>query len=188
VIAVDLVPIPQLTHQATTGQQPQTTAAAIYLTPSDGGNMAFTSMEMLADARRKWTAAFEKCFQHTLRSISFPGRGFNRRQVDLDVASILAAGLPLPKSPSQQLRAESNASEVDVVEQEREERGWWSLRFQQILREMQDQRQEVIEEPRTLPRTFDHIRSPVSTAQPHNPFPTSPYPIFKTQRNKKTSR
>jgi hypothetical protein len=39
---------------------------------------------------------------------------------------ILRRGLPLPKSPSAQM-AEQGA---DPTEQEREARGWWSLRFQ----------------------------------------------------------
>ncbi|KAI0795806.1 hypothetical protein C8Q75DRAFT_743947 [Abortiporus biennis] len=87
-------------------------------------------------------------------------------QVDLEldtqrsVISIMTTGLPVPKSPSvQQLqelqkkeeqgvsnvrgkgesggKGRMNEKEVDEVELEREERGWWAVRFQQVLREMQ---------------------------------------------------
>ena len=60
---------------------------------------------------------------------------------------ILNTGLPLPKSPSLQLR-DNQRLRIDVskntegrdgsdADREREERGWWTLRFQQVLREMQ---------------------------------------------------
>jgi len=51
----------------------------------------------------------------------------------MSVSAILASGLPLPKSPSTQM-AEQGA---DPAQQEREARGWWTIRFQQVLREMQ---------------------------------------------------
>ncbi|EKM51245.1 uncharacterized protein PHACADRAFT_263285 [Phanerochaete carnosa HHB-10118-sp] len=60
---------------------------------------------------------------------------------------ILHTGLPLPKSPSLQMRDNQRLG-IDVNEstggkggndadREREERGWWTLRFQQVLREVQ---------------------------------------------------
>jgi hypothetical protein len=50
--------------------------------------------------------------------------------------SIMSAGLPLPKSPSFLLRT-SEREMGDAREAEREERGWWTLRFQQVLRQLQ---------------------------------------------------
>jgi hypothetical protein len=59
---------------------------------------------------------------------------------------ILNTGLPLPKSPSLQLnnnarltlaRRVNSVGAGGDVDKEREERGWWTLRFQQVLREMQ---------------------------------------------------
>ena len=64
-------------------------------------------------------------------------------EVDLEVdthqsvLSIMASGLPLPKSPSVQLEEVAHGESGNPRQQEREERGWWSLRFQQVLREMQ---------------------------------------------------
>ena len=94
--------------------------------------------------RQEWLAAFEQCFQFTLRSLSFPSpSGLPSVDLELDtrqsVLSILASGLPLPKSPSIQLDDSVNGQASDAKQLEREERGWWSLRFQQVLREMQRQ-------------------------------------------------
>ncbi|KAI5121536.1 hypothetical protein M0805_002596 [Coniferiporia weirii] len=98
------------------------------------------------DARKRWWDAFEQCYLFTLRSLSFPahsgrylthGPGFNAEQevnTRQTVMSILASGLPLPRSPSVQIK---EFDEEDAAVKEREERGWWALRFQQILCEMQ---------------------------------------------------
>ncbi len=55
---------------------------------------------------------------------------------------ILNTGLPLPKSPSVQISDMGRTNlirTISEVDKEREERGWWALRFQQVLREMQRQ-------------------------------------------------
>ncbi|KAI0051283.1 hypothetical protein FA95DRAFT_309035 [Auriscalpium vulgare] len=100
----------------------------------------------LADIRSKWMSAFRQCSQHTLRVLSFPSlsgkhhvRGPNvdwEEDSRQSVMSILASGLPLPKSPSVQIDEVVQGHAGDERQQEREERGWWSLRFQQVLREM----------------------------------------------------
>lgn len=54
--------------------------------------------------------------------------------VENTIQKILASGLPMPKSPSVQL---SSGERGNVVSREREERGWWSVRFRQVLREVQ---------------------------------------------------
>ena len=97
-------------------------------------------------------SALRRCHAYTLRSLSFPSHTGqylpHGPHVDLEldtqhsVMAILNTGLPLPKSTSVQfndldrLRSVSRANETD---QEREERGWWTLRFQQVLREFQRQ-------------------------------------------------
>jgi hypothetical protein len=100
-------------------------------------------------ARARWLAAFEQCSSFTLRSLSFPSHSgkylAHGRDVDLEldtrrsVMSILASGLPLPKSPSLQMEESKYGGFGDLLKQEREERGWWALRFQQVMREMQRQ-------------------------------------------------
>lgn len=103
-------------------------------------------------ARNKLASALRQCYAYTLRSLSFPTHSGHYLphgpHVDLEhdtqqsVMAILNTGLPLPKSPSVQLsdmerlRSASTGNESD---QEREERGWWALRFQQVLKEMQRQ-------------------------------------------------
>jgi len=97
--------------------------------------------------RSNWLSVFRQCSQFTLRSLSFlshsGGRLNHGPEVDLEhdthqsVLAIMASGLPLPKSPSVQLEEVALGESGSTREQEREERGWWSLRFQQVLREMQ---------------------------------------------------
>lgn len=124
----------------------QTSVVSVFLTcdmpdtkPSTDNSLALV----------KWVEAFSRCHQFTLRSLSFPSHSgaylAHGTNVDLEldtrqsVMSILASGLPLPKSPSVQIEEISLGQVADVLQQEREERGWWSLRFQQVLREMQRQ-------------------------------------------------
>ena len=96
-----------------------------------------------------WLEALRRSARHTTRSLSFPshsGKYLSHgpsvdREADTKTSlmSILAAGLPMPKSPSIQIaeaEAETGGGTSDS-EREREERGWWALRFQQVQREMQ---------------------------------------------------
>jgi serine/arginine repetitive matrix protein 2 len=100
-------------------------------------------------ARCAWRRALARCARHTLRSLSFPSHSgrylAHGPGVDLEadtkrsVVAILAAGLPLPKSPSIHIEEAAHGPAPDDARLEREERGWWSLRFQQVMREMQRQ-------------------------------------------------
>ncbi|KAK7681823.1 hypothetical protein QCA50_015170 [Cerrena zonata] len=102
-----------------------------------------------ADERSRALAALRRCHKYAIRSLSFPSHSgkylSHGLQVDLEqdtkqsVMAIISTGLPLPKSPSVQMADVRSGHGSDIVEQEREERGWWSLRFQQIMREMQRQ-------------------------------------------------
>lgn len=115
--------------------------------------------------------ALRRCHAYTLCSLAFPSHAGtylpHGPQVDLEadtqrsVMDILHTGLPLPKSPSLQMRdnlrldankglgggkstggvegkdAREGRDAAGDVDREREERGWWTLRFQQVLREVQ---------------------------------------------------
>ncbi|KAG6841588.1 hypothetical protein C0991_009344 [Blastosporella zonata] len=95
-------------------------------------------------SKRQWETALRRCQQFTLCSLSTPSRNHDPQ---LDTAyekhqavfSLLASGLPLPKSPSAQIADIYSGATDDTTTQEREERGWWSLRFQQVFRELQRQ-------------------------------------------------
>jgi len=97
----------------------------------------------LSRLRHNWISAFQECAEHTIRALSFPTQSGKLavpipglacdRDPQSSVSSILESGLPLPKSPSQQV----GETTADAAQQEREARGWWALRFQQVLREMQ---------------------------------------------------
>ena len=100
-----------------------------------------------SNARRQWWDALEQCYLFTLRSLSFPTYSNKyliptletSREADSKrtVMSLLASGLPLPKSPSVQMEDMEKNRQNDVALREREERGWWALRFQQTLRDFQ---------------------------------------------------
>ena len=93
-------------------------------------------------ARQELYSALRKCRQHTVRSLSFPslpGAMMEDGEIDTrqSLVGILSSGLPLPKSPSIQMDEASKGQRRDAIDGEREERGWWTLRFQQVLRELQ---------------------------------------------------
>ncbi|KAL0067025.1 hypothetical protein AAF712_006014 [Marasmius tenuissimus] len=95
--------------------------------------------------RESWISALRRACKPTLAAMSNPSLNEQERRsmTGLNEAldshssrildTILASGLPPPKSPSMQL----GGTEGDCVKLEREERGWWSMRFQQVLKEMQ---------------------------------------------------
>lgn len=92
---------------------------------------------------KEWLVPLRQCCQHTLRSLSSPSaKGqlahmSKESEISQSVLSILASGLPFPKSPSMQLHSVELGQAGDAEQQEREERGWWSLRFHEVLREIQ---------------------------------------------------
>ncbi|KAF5378923.1 hypothetical protein D9757_008724 [Collybiopsis confluens] len=101
-------------------------------------------------SRKSWLSAFRQSAQSTMRILSNPGFSCSNGDIEgpnhlLDqdrrriLESIIETGLPMPKSPSVQLATESIlmgiGSSTDSTQMEREERGWWSLQYQQLLRE-----------------------------------------------------
>ncbi|KAJ8516741.1 hypothetical protein ONZ45_g5983 [Pleurotus djamor] len=92
-----------------------------------------------------WLSALQKCQQFTIRALSIPPPfGFLKvphrhdppsLEVESNIRALLASGLPHPKSPSIQL---TSSERGNAVSREREERGWWSLRFKQVLQEVQN--------------------------------------------------
>ncbi|KAG1764437.1 Dbl homology domain-containing protein [Suillus occidentalis] len=94
---------------------------------------------------KDWLVPLRQCCQHALRSLSSPSgknhlaHASKESEISQSVLSILASGLPFPKSPSMQLHGVELGQAGDAEQQEREERGWWSLRFHEVLREIQGQ-------------------------------------------------
>jgi len=92
---------------------------------------------------KEWLAPLRQCCQYALRSLSSPSaksylaHASKESEISQSVLSILASGLPFPKSPSMQLQGVELGQAGDAEQQEREERGWWSLRFHEVLREIQ---------------------------------------------------
>ncbi|KAK0440596.1 hypothetical protein EV421DRAFT_780588 [Armillaria borealis] len=83
------------------------------------------------DERARWLEALERCKNSTLRLMSIPlGLEYDDDRLQRTVVdSLVASGLPIPKSPSLQLVGSEKR-------QEREERGWWSLRFREVLKDV----------------------------------------------------
>ncbi|KAL6297999.1 hypothetical protein BKA93DRAFT_754489 [Sparassis latifolia] len=106
------------------------------------------------DSEGLWLKALDGTCRSTIHSISFPPLSGTTHGTNVDleldtrqsVMAIMSSGLPMPKSPSMQLE-HAAAYKNEPTQQEREERGWWSLRFQQVLREMQRQDQNIIRPP-----------------------------------------
>lgn len=137
-IGLDILPVP--VHEVGTGNISGVSCSYIYLhVPEEGTEALVGTFPHVS--RLKWKSAFERCLHFTLRSLSFPQSGDylapgadHQSDTRKSLLSILASGLPLPKSPSIQMQ-ELHASK-DPMHQEREERGWWTLRFQQVIREL----------------------------------------------------
>jgi hypothetical protein len=142
-IVLDLLPVdPENVRTGGIPDSGQIIMLSVSIPPTSSAG-AQLDMPSLSRLRQNWISAFQECSEHTLRALSFPtqsgklvaptpGVGWDN-DAQTSVSAILASGLPLPKSPSTQL-AEPGA---DPAQQEREARGWWSIRFQQVLREMQ---------------------------------------------------
>ncbi|KZV70929.1 hypothetical protein PENSPDRAFT_606685 [Peniophora sp. CONT] len=134
-LVLDLLPIDA--DDLKSGVDPETApvAAATLTVPTTSTSGVPLDVE---DATARWASAFDVCAQHTLRALALPAWLAQRVDSHSDAHSmmaILSSGLPLPKSPSVQLSDIGRGRGGDTVQQEREERGWWSLRFQSVLRE-----------------------------------------------------
>jgi hypothetical protein len=153
-IALDLLPVNLDTEH---GSDPFVAPAVttIHLSPlAAPSNDSASTGQPNADpaAWQHWMRMFHHSSLSTLRALSFPTQSgrylIHGADLDVDcdiqksVTSILASGLPLPKSPSIQLEETASGKQNDPKQQEREERGWWSLRFQQVSRELQ--REDVV--------------------------------------------
>ncbi|KZT20025.1 hypothetical protein NEOLEDRAFT_1245464 [Neolentinus lepideus HHB14362 ss-1] len=139
-ISLDLLPVD--VEQLETGEIPDDASlTTVRLVPEE------TSCEQgEAYTEEQWLAAFRQSSRHTLCSLSFPTHSgkylAHGSGADLEndtrqaVMSILASGLPMPKSPSVQIQDVPVAQEIHLGHLEREGRGWWAMRFQQVYREM----------------------------------------------------
>ncbi|KAF8882991.1 hypothetical protein BD779DRAFT_1802132 [Infundibulicybe gibba] len=87
-------------------------------------------------SQQTWLSALHQCRQSTLKSISLSlFSGSNDRCPPVKLNPSVSSGLPPAKSPSMQLIEIQERKSNDPTQQEQEERGWWSLRFKQVLQE-----------------------------------------------------
>ncbi|PFH49625.1 hypothetical protein AMATHDRAFT_4710 [Amanita thiersii Skay4041] len=91
----------------------------------------------------QWRSALQKSTQSTIRSLAYPGIAsgasqFQQQdQLATPTTNMADPDFPVPKSPSAQImEVRSGQMSGDPVRQEREERGYWNVRFQQVLKEM----------------------------------------------------
>ncbi|GLB42761.1 hypothetical protein LshimejAT787_1202100 [Lyophyllum shimeji] len=121
-----------------------------FAVPNDihGDDAAPPSSETKDSTTRSWMSAFRRSRKFTLVSLCTLSKKHDPQldtalETQQTVLGLLASGLPMPKSPSVQIadmRARAGGADGDREgEGEREERGWWSLRFQQVFRELQRQ-------------------------------------------------
>jgi hypothetical protein len=142
-IRLDLLPV----LAPAPGLDTRVTRAYLSLTEKLISRIPGVPSSVIIDARKKWLAAFRQSHQHTIRSLSYPmEEKLNQPQQQdfLDSLEVIrSAGLPMPKSPSQQLIASPRllgphrkvSHKEEEIEGEREERGFWSLRFQLVMKE-----------------------------------------------------
>lgn len=201
-LCLDVLPMPQ--EQGGVNVAPTDCMAyPVYLSLSERATVRSTPARLLEEAKQQWMQAFHKCFMFTLRSLSFPCQtGMDlahgptadyEMDTKMSVMSILSSGLPLPKSPSQLLDEFDKGRPSDATEEEREERGWWAVRFRQVLREMQRQdlqlpsQQPQVEAPHVSKRTrttsgpvVDNRRRSVMASRPLLLSASSPSSILLT--------
>ncbi|KAL7278174.1 hypothetical protein ACG7TL_008147 [Trametes sanguinea] len=140
-VNLSLVPIPP--GQLDTGITVENTSPTFI-------TLTHPASESPASSPTELFKALRKCHHHTVRGLSYPSLpAVITDDLELDtrqsLVGILSSGLPLPKSPSMQFGdaaqdgggQDSAGGEDAATRGEREERGWWTLRFQQVLREMQ---------------------------------------------------
>ncbi|KAF9466836.1 hypothetical protein BDZ94DRAFT_1250917 [Collybia nuda] len=146
VFVLDTLPIGKLNQCMSEEDGPVVTLR--FLDPTIHHSLKLPEKPHLDAKANTWKSAFQQCFRFTLRSATLlshsKGYGYDlysdrEHDTQQTVFSLLASGLPLPKSPSVQLDDFRHGQLVDIRKQEREERGWWSLRFQQVFRELQRQ-------------------------------------------------
>ncbi|KAF8321333.1 hypothetical protein DL93DRAFT_1636454 [Clavulina sp. PMI_390] len=130
-IGLELLPL-----QSHNDKQIQPVPVYLSLAERNSGRMALAPHHVLSEARKQWSEAFSRCFVYTMRSLSFPAtydsRSTKASGIPTSIMTVLTSDKPLPKSPSAQLLDH----DLPPVEQERQERDWWSARFQQVLEEL----------------------------------------------------
>ncbi|KAG1824745.1 uncharacterized protein BJ212DRAFT_545251 [Suillus subaureus] len=140
-ISIDLVP---LTAEELERGHANSKGQVLTVSLSHGTSRSSVSeASMQCAILKEWLGPLRQCCQHALRSLSSPSvknylaHAPKESEISQSVLSILASGLPFPKSPSMQLHGVELGQAGDAEQQEREERGWWSLRFHEVLREIQ---------------------------------------------------
>ncbi|KAH7922416.1 hypothetical protein BV22DRAFT_1037488 [Leucogyrophana mollusca] len=145
-LCLDLIP---LTLEELEKGVVDTKATTVSVTLSPHKDNSLVGASMPATLMSKGMSAFRQSCQYTLKSLSCPKSPTSylvhacHSHPDSEdrrpVLSILASGLPFPKSPSIQLEEADHGQTYDAKQQEREERGWWSLRFHQVFGEVHKQ-------------------------------------------------
>ncbi|EAU83618.1 hypothetical protein CC1G_07991 [Coprinopsis cinerea okayama7 len=126
---------------------PLTSAVVEIVLKSDSQEGSGERTPASAELVESFSKALEQSTRHTQRLLSFSGfqdaanfRSDSSKDTWLTVSSLMASGLPMPKSPSGELPdLKYGQEDEEAKKMEREERGWWTLRYQQVLGEMHRQ-------------------------------------------------
>lgn len=131
----------QLDENSTEFRSSPFQAIDLVILPGDSEDSQIDSSQAMA--LEPWLLALRQCSQSTLRKLIFPGHQdtCSDQLIDahLAISSLIGSGLPMPRSPSGHLPQNGAMEEGRFLGDEREERGWWSLRYQQVFREFQRQ-------------------------------------------------
>ncbi|EIN12628.1 hypothetical protein PUNSTDRAFT_130885 [Punctularia strigosozonata HHB-11173 SS5] len=161
----------------------------------DGSSIVQLRLDVSTEpSSKQWLDSLQSSARYTVRSLSFPSHSGKylahgpsvdvEADTKLSVVSLLAAGLPVPKSPSLQMDEILAGRGGEARDLEREERGWWAMRFQQVQREVQRQDGPIVLdlEGGFARTTTERAQERVQTARP-----TAAPPTAGTWKGKKVS-
>ncbi|KIY67037.1 hypothetical protein CYLTODRAFT_16755 [Cylindrobasidium torrendii FP15055 ss-10] len=102
--------------------------------PRDVG-LQVLDLGMAEDDAGEWKESLEAAKKKTEVFVARPaGMDYDEKRLQRQyVGELLGAGLPVPKSPSMQMEMDLRS---ETEREEREERGWWSLRLREVMRDM----------------------------------------------------
>lgn len=126
---------------STASSSPPPTVCSVYLTLPTTGNarLNLKPTEQMKEARDKWISALDRCYGYTLRALTFPFIAIETPKGSHDfgastVMTLLASGLPLPRSPSHEEREwDGRVTEENGTEDPE----WWSRKFKDVLRDIE---------------------------------------------------
>lgn len=199
-LEIDVLPICRNTNKDGPNAQ-GTTLIPLFLTLPMAGTTKYNlvPMESLVEAKEKWFSAFEKCYNFTLKSLTFPfavEHHFNTETADSSVVTMLVSGLPLPSAPVNGM-VEATRDSTELTNEHREAHDFWRRRFSEVLSEIERVQDAPVmligDVALTIGRGLKRIgtidrkkrNGPQQLLLPNSPVITSPVPASRSSQSRK---